>query len=259
MTANGDRSTCEVVYNPIQVDSGTHLISAVYEGDPRHEPSLGTTTVKVSPPAQAPAPADATATAVGCVPASVVLGAASTCTATVTDTAGNPTAPGGTVNFASDGQGAFASASGCALTALSPNSSMCQVTYTASAIGSGNHRILAAYQGDAGHLRSEGATVLQVIAAPLAPNTKFKKKPKKKGSKRKVKFRFVSTQPGSHFECRLDKKKAFRPCRNPFKKKLKKGKHVLRVRAVNAQGVRDPSPAKYHWRVGKAPKRKHHK
>lgn len=73
-------------------------------------------------------------------------------------------------------------------------------------------------------------------------------------SKAKVKgrtatFKFVSSEPGSTFQCKLDKK-PFKKCRSPKKyKKLKPGKHVFKVRAIDAAGNVDSSPAKKKFRV----------
>jgi hypothetical protein len=84
---------------------------------------------------------------------------------------------------------------------------------------------------------------------PNPPQTSLKKHPRKKTSKPLAKFAFVSDQAGAHFECKLDKK-AFRPCRSPFKaKKLKRGRHAFRVRAVNGAGQVDPTPAVFRWKI----------
>jgi uncharacterized delta-60 repeat protein len=80
------------------------------------------------------------------------------------------------------------------------------------------------------------------------PNTKIGKGPKKKTTKRKARFTFSSTEAGSSFLCKLDKK-PFAPCRSPKQVKVKPGKHVFKVAAVDAAGNRDPSPAKYSWKV----------
>ena len=67
--------------------------------------------------------------------------------------------------------------------------------------------------------------------------------------KRQVKFKFKSSEPGSSFECKLDKK-PFKPCKSPKKlKRLKKGKHKFRVRAIDAAGNTDASPAKDKFKV----------
>lgn len=79
-----------------------------------------------------------------------------------------------------------------------------------------------------------------------APQTTILKK-KVKG--RTAKFRFVSNEAGSTFECKLDKKK-FKPCRSPKKyKRLKPGKHVFQVRAIDAAGNKDKTPATRRFRV----------
>jgi hypothetical protein len=81
------------------------------------------------------------------------------------------------------------------------------------------------------------------------PQTKITKGPRKKTRKRTARFRFSSSEAGSSFECKLDRG-PFRPCRSPRKyKKLKPGRHVFRVRAVDASGNRDHSPAVRKFRV----------
>jgi hypothetical protein len=81
-----------------------------------------------------------------------------------------------------------------------------------------------------------------------ALQTKLAKHPRKKTTMRKAKFTFTSDQPGVHFECKLDKA-AFKPCRSPYKRKVKPGRHSFQVRAVNPAGIADPTPAVYRWRV----------
>ena len=50
-------------------------------------------------------------------------------------------------------------------------------------------------------------------------------------AKRKATFRFASAEKGAKFHCKLDRKK-FKPCTSPKTyKKLKRGKHVFRVKA----------------------------
>jgi hypothetical protein len=79
-----------------------------------------------------------------------------------------------------------------------------------------------------------------------APNTSFKKAPKKTirtdAAKATVKLNLVSTEPGSTFQCRLDKGD-YKPCKAAVKVKLNQGKHTLSVRAVDAAGNVDPTPA----------------
>jgi hypothetical protein len=75
------------------------------------------------------------------------------------------------------------------------------------------------------------------------PQTKIKKAPKEKVTKRKVKITFSSSEPGSKFKCKLDKGR-FKSCKSPFKAKVDPGKHKFKVIAIDPAGNADPTPAK---------------
>jgi hypothetical protein len=81
------------------------------------------------------------------------------------------------------------------------------------------------------------------------PQTKITKGPGKKLAQGKAKFSFTSSEPGSTFTCKLDKKKAAR-CRSPKTYSgLKPGRQTLSVWATDAAGNKDPTPAKRSFRV----------
>ncbi|HVQ60243.1 MAG TPA: Ig-like domain-containing protein [Solirubrobacterales bacterium] len=275
----GDESaTCEIVYTPVEFGSGDHKVFASYAGSTVHRPSQGVDQVAVEPE---PGPQrEATQTALGCAADRLKAGEPTQCAATVSAAAGG--VPSGDVSFDSNGAGQF-SAPTCALQAAAAEAS-CQVTYTPTAVGSGTHRVVATYAGSATHLPSQGDDSVVVEAASgggggggnggggggngngpgsqpkppvAAPNTSIKKMKPKKGAKRAaakvVKYLFVSDQPGSSFQCAIDKK-PFKPCKSPFKlpKPRKAGRHTLQVRAINPQGIADPTPAVLKWRVAKA-------
>jgi hypothetical protein len=81
------------------------------------------------------------------------------------------------------------------------------------------------------------------------PDTKIVKGPPKKTHKTTVKFKFTSTEGGSTFQCKLDRK-PFKTCSSPKKyKKLKPGKHLFKVRAIDKAGNVDPTPAKRKFTV----------
>ena len=81
------------------------------------------------------------------------------------------------------------------------------------------------------------------------PNTKIRKGPKGKVEQTTVRFRFRSDEPSSTFECRLDRKE-FRPCESPKElRRLGDGGHRFRVRATDASGNTDPTPAKRRFKV----------
>lgn len=91
---------------------------------------------------------------------------------------------------------------------------------------------------------------------PGAPDTKIKKA-KANSRKRQAKFTFTGSggQGKLSFECKLDRKK-FKPCSSPRKyKRLKPGKHKFAVRAIDARGVADPTPAKKKFKIKRSKRR----
>ncbi|MEW6636196.1 MAG: right-handed parallel beta-helix repeat-containing protein [Actinomycetota bacterium] len=81
-----------------------------------------------------------------------------------------------------------------------------------------------------------------------APNTRLGFVPSQRSGKT-VRFFFRSSEEGSVFACSLDGA-AFRRCASPKQySKLGRGKHTFRVRATDAAGNTDPTPAVYTWRV----------
>lgn len=81
------------------------------------------------------------------------------------------------------------------------------------------------------------------------PQTKIVKGPGAGLANDRAKFRFRSSESGSHFLCKLDSHKAA-GCRSPkIYKHLKPGRHVFRVWAIDAAGNRDPTPAKRRFQA----------
>jgi hypothetical protein len=81
-----------------------------------------------------------------------------------------------------------------------------------------------------------------------APETTIDKAPKRRSHQRKVTILFSSSEPGSTFECRLDKGD-FAPCSSPFKDKVKRKRHRFLVRAIDAAGNVDPTPDDAKFKV----------
>ena len=65
---------------------------------------------------------------------------------------------------------------------------------------------------------------------------------------RRVEFAFGSSDVGSRFECKLDRR-PYRACASPYRRKVGLGEHEFRVRAVDPQGLADRTPAVVRWRV----------
>lgn len=65
---------------------------------------------------------------------------------------------------------------------------------------------------------------------------------------RRVAFRFASDEAGSTFRCKLDGK-PYRGCVSPRAYRVKAGRHVFRVFAIDPAGNRDATPALVRFRV----------
>jgi Ca2+-binding RTX toxin-like protein len=65
---------------------------------------------------------------------------------------------------------------------------------------------------------------------------------------RQVAFRFASSERGSSFRCKLDRK-PYRPCTSPRAYRVKAGRHAFRVVATDAAGNRDLTPVVFRFSV----------
>lgn len=81
-----------------------------------------------------------------------------------------------------------------------------------------------------------------------APRTRITVGPARNGRKRKVTFKFRSSEKGSTFQCSVDKR-PFRRCASPKRMRLKPGRHRFRVRAIDRAGNVDRSPAVRRFRI----------
>jgi Ca2+-binding RTX toxin-like protein len=65
---------------------------------------------------------------------------------------------------------------------------------------------------------------------------------------RQVAFRFASSETGSRFRCKLDRK-PYRGCPSPRLYRVKAGRHIFRVFAIDRAGNRDRTPVLFKFRV----------
>jgi thermitase len=92
------------------------------------------------------------------------------------------------------------------------------------------------------------------IATPdlVAPHTFIKKRPRKvvftSWRRGRAVFKFRSNEAGALFFCQFDRKR-WRRCGPRFVRWFLAGRHVLRVKARDAAGNVDPTPAVYRFRV----------
>jgi hypothetical protein len=233
-------SSCKVSLTPLQ--AGISGVTASYRGTPFFAPSQAEATLTVL--------AHATHTTLLCTPSDLALGGSgASCTATVADVSTFAATPTGKVKLSSDGPGSFADGGACTLTGANGMAS-CSLTYVPRAAGPGIQRLAASYSGDPSHEASDGTSMVRILTGSKSttPNTTLKRRPRKKTARRRAVFVFASDQAGSAFQCKLDRK-PFKACRSPFKARVKPGKHTFLVQAVSPQGVADPTPARFRWRV----------
>jgi hypothetical protein len=95
---------------------------------------------------------------------------------------------------------------------------------------------------------SRSFTVATSAADTDPPETEITRAPKRSSHQRKPKLKFISDEPGSSFECALDTK-PFTACASPLRKKVTPRRHSFRVRAIDAAGNVDPTPAKVKFKV----------
>jgi hypothetical protein len=82
-----------------------------------------------------------------------------------------------------------------------------------------------------------------------SPNTKIKKRPRNRSDDDSPTFKFKSTEFDSTFKCKLDRKR-FRRCRSPKTyHHVDPGKHTFKVKAIDADGNVDKTPAKDKFKI----------
>lgn len=93
----------------------------------------------------------------------------------------------------------------------------------------------------------------------VRPHTFFRHRPPRLIRTRhrtaRVVFRFRSNEAGVTFLCQWDRRR-YRVCRERFVRRFGRGRHVLRVKARDAAGNVDRTPAVHRFRVKRVPKRR---
>jgi hypothetical protein len=88
----------------------------------------------------------------------------------------------------------------------------------------------------------------------VPPETTITVQPKKKTRKKRATLEFAASEAAASFECSLDGT-PFAACSSPQKLKVKRGRHHFEVRARDAAGNVDGSPAGADWRIKKKKRR----
>lgn len=81
-----------------------------------------------------------------------------------------------------------------------------------------------------------------------APETRVTQAPRRRTRDRTPTFGFRADESKATFECRLNRR-AWMACQSPKTYRLRRGRHVFRVRSRDAAGNVDPSPARRSFRV----------
>src|SRR5206468_8180193 len=85
------------------------------------------------------------------------------------------------------------------------------------------------------------------------PDTTITAAPPARSNSSTASFSFTATEAGSSFACQLDSG-AFAPCVSPQSySALADGSHSFQVRATDAAGNTDPTPASFTWTVDTTP------
>ena len=111
----------------------------------------------------------------------------------------------------------------------------------------GSYSVIADYKGGkefAASLSPDGSLTVEKEGSP--PITTITTAPSGEAASGPVEIAFTSSQPDSTFECSLDGA-SYAPCSSPDRFTVSAGAHTFSVRAINAHGLKDPSPPTAKW------------
>ncbi len=125
-------------------------------------------------------------------------------------------------------------------------------TFPSPTLVAGSHTVAARATDGAGNQGPLSPTrTFSVDDVP--PETTLASGPQNPSNTRVAQFLFSSNEPGSSFECALDAG-GFAACLSPRTYTgLSDGDHLFQVRAVDAAGNADPSPAAFNWTLDATP------
>ena len=128
----------------------------------------------------------------------------------------------------------------------------CETPYAPAALTLGQHTLSVRAVDGASNVDLTPATYTWTYDG-TAPQTTINAGPGAASSSGAATFEFAADETGSTFECSLDGA-AFSPCSSPRQyTALAAGPHEFRVRATDAAGNTDPSPAIHTWSVDTTP------
>ncbi|MBU8897756.1 OmpA family protein [Corallococcus sp. M34] len=128
-------------------------------------------------------------------------------------------------------------------------------TFTPStALTSGAHTVNATAEVQGVSSPQSNTNTFTVVVDTTPPDTSFTSTPPAVSNSSSGTFDFNSNETGVTYECKLDGAATFTPCTDPVTfTGLTDGSHTLQVRARDAAGNVDPTPASYTWTVDTTP------
>jgi hypothetical protein len=131
--------------------------------------------------------------------------------------------------------------------AVTPAKQYASVVPYALSSGEGMKTLTVWFKDTAGKISAKKSDTITIDATP--PDTTITSHPDDAVDSTAASFGFRSSEPGSKFRCSLDEG-AFDACSSPASYAgLAKGSHRFSVRAIDAAGNIDPTPAQYAWTV----------
>ncbi|WP_253910537.1 Ig-like domain-containing protein [Pyxidicoccus fallax] len=125
----------------------------------------------------------------------------------------------------------------------------CTDPQTFTGLAQGSHTLAVRARDAAGNVDPTPATRTWTVDT-VAPDTTFTSTPPTRSNSAVANFDFNSNESPVTYECRLDGAVLFTACADPSSfTGLTNGSHTLEVRAVDAAGNVDPTPATYTWTV----------
>jgi MYXO-CTERM domain-containing protein len=124
----------------------------------------------------------------------------------------------------------------------------CSSPGTYSALTDGAHTLQVRAKDPVGNLSTPASRTWTVDT--VASDTSITQKPEAQTQETSATFAFQATETGSSFECSVDDA-AFTACSSPVTFNLTPGNHSLKVRAKDAAGNVDASPAAYSWTISR--------
>jgi len=130
--------------------------------------------------------------------------------------------------------------------------SVCTSPLSYSALAADSHTFQVRATDAVGNTDPTPASFTWVVDT-TAPDTTLAATPPTVTNNTSSSFSFAATKAGSSFECKLDGG-AFAPCISPQSySALAAGSHAFQVRATDAAGNTDPTPASFTWTIDTAP------